>query len=119
MNELLDALEFAEGAILDAIAHEDGLDGATGYEVLKMIWEQLDQHNRIRATSPELAAWLEGQFHVARPLVPVSLENRRLQQMIDRSGLDVCPCGLCGEAVLCVPEGLALCDRCEPKGGET
>ena len=37
LNNALDALEFAEGAIADAIMLEDGLDGGTGMEVLKMI----------------------------------------------------------------------------------
>lgn len=41
---LLDCLEFAHGAIIDAIATEDGLDGSAGESVILMIEEQLEKH---------------------------------------------------------------------------
>ena len=43
-QNLLDALLFSYGAILDAISLKDGLDKATGETVIKMITEQLDKH---------------------------------------------------------------------------
>ena len=39
-------------------------------------------------------------------------------QMIERGGLDISPCMNCGESVVCVPEGLALCRTCAAKGGD-
>ncbi len=42
----LDALEFAEAAIMDAIFDEDGLDGNVGHKILKMISKILVKHNR-------------------------------------------------------------------------
>jgi len=44
LRQLLDCLEFAHGAIGDAIATEDGLDGAAGEKVIEMIEEQLAKH---------------------------------------------------------------------------
>ena len=32
--------------------------------------------------------------------------------LLDRSGLDVAPCRLCENTVICVPDGLALCRAC-------
>lgn len=31
---------------------------------------------------------------------------------IARSGLDLSPCRICGEAVVCVPDGLPTCEQC-------
>lgn len=45
-NPLLDALEFARGAIVDAICLEDGLDGADGEAVLGVVDDQLKAHGR-------------------------------------------------------------------------
>ena len=56
----MDALQFAEGAIIDAVAHKDGLDGAAGYAVLQIIWTELKKHgcgdkrNRVRGQGPML-----------------------------------------------------------------
>lgn len=44
--DLLDALEFSRGAIVDAIACEDGLDGNDGLAVVRMIDEHLTKHGR-------------------------------------------------------------------------
>lgn len=41
IKKLVDALEFAQGAIFDAIFTEDGLDGAAGEKVLKVIVSSL------------------------------------------------------------------------------
>ena len=35
-----------------------------------------------------------------------------LVDLLDRSGLDVAPCRLCENTVICVPDGLALCKAC-------
>lgn len=49
-------------------------------------------------------------------------ENANIQtgfyQMIERSGFDISPCRNCGESLVCVPEGLALCKTCATKGGD-
>lgn len=45
-EQALDALEFAQGAILDAISLEDGLDGEAGHRVILMIREALKANGR-------------------------------------------------------------------------
>lgn len=51
-NEALTALSFAEGAIIDAISVEDGLDGGAGEAVLKMIRAALIANGREPITIP-------------------------------------------------------------------
>jgi hypothetical protein len=50
VKQALDALEFAHGAILDAIGLDDELDGAAGAAVMRMIVEALVANGR---TPPE------------------------------------------------------------------
>jgi hypothetical protein len=50
--QALDALEFAYGAVLDAIGLEDGLDGAAGHAVLKMVRAALVANGRTPPTYP-------------------------------------------------------------------
>ena len=45
LKQALDALEFAEGAILDAIFEEDGLDKDTAIAVLQIISSVLLENN--------------------------------------------------------------------------
>ncbi|KKN79813.1 hypothetical protein LCGC14_0336680 [marine sediment metagenome] len=47
--DLLDALEFAEGALLDSFASEDGLDGEAARRVALMCSDLLTKHGRISA----------------------------------------------------------------------
>jgi hypothetical protein len=42
-------------------------------------------------------------------------ELSRLQAIIDRSPWDQAPCQMCGETVLCVPDGLQICRYCAEK----
>ena len=42
---------------------------------------------------------------------------RKLYEAIERSGFDLSPCKQCGEAVICIPDGLALCRQCSEKAG--
>ena len=39
-------------------------------------------------------------------------------QMVERGGFDISPCRNCGESLVCIPEGLALCRTCAAKGGD-
>ena len=41
----------------------------------------------------------------------------KLTEMVNRSGLDVSPCRLCGKPVICLPDGLACCKACLEKVG--
>ena len=41
-----------------------------------------------------------------------------LHGAITRSGMDLSPCKGCGESVVCIPDGLALCKDCAEKAGE-
>ena len=36
---------------------------------------------------------------------------------IDRGGYDVSPCLICQELVVCIPDGLAMCEKCAEKAG--
>lgn len=45
--ELLDVIEFCEGALLDHFAREDGLDVETARRVAEMCRDVLLKHNRI------------------------------------------------------------------------
>lgn len=45
-KELLDVIEFARGAIIDACYHEDGLDEKDGSAVIRMINNELLKHGR-------------------------------------------------------------------------
>ena len=38
-----------------------------------------------------------------------------LHDAIDRGGYDVSPCGSCGDPVVCIPDGLPLCESCALK----
>lgn len=35
-----------------------------------------------------------------------------LLRAIDRAGFDVCPCRLCGDPIICIPDGLPMCPAC-------
>ena len=37
---------------------------------------------------------------------------------IERSGFDVSPCRNCGEPVVCIPDGLAMCKDCAEKASK-
>ena len=43
---------------------------------------------------------------------------RKLYEAIERSGFDLSPCMQCGEAVVCIPDGLAMCLKCVEKCAE-
>lgn len=38
-------------------------------------------------------------------------------QAIDRGGWDISPCGGCGDPVVCLPDGLPMCESCAGKAG--
>ena len=45
--------------------------------------------------------------------------TKGLGELLDRSGFDLSQCTHCGCAVICIPDGLALCKPCAEKvGGE-
>ena len=44
-KELISALEFSHGAIIDAIYNEDGLDGGAGLMVIKVIEGLFNKHD--------------------------------------------------------------------------
>lgn len=49
IDKLLDALEFAEGALLDAFNSEDGLDGQDARQLALLCSELLVKHDRVSA----------------------------------------------------------------------
>ena len=44
--------------------------------------------------------------------------QRRLDELLNRSGMDLSPCRQCGITVILIPDGLALCKDCAGKDGE-
>lgn len=40
-----------------------------------------------------------------------------LTQAIELGGFDLSPCGLCGDVVVCIPDGLPMCEPCAAKAG--
>jgi hypothetical protein len=42
---------------------------------------------------------------------------QEVQNVINRSGVDVSPCRLCGELVFCIGDGFAICKPCAEKEG--
>lgn len=43
--------------------------------------------------------------------------DKMLNDLLDDSGMDLSPCRTCGETVICIPDGLALCKACAEKAG--
>jgi len=43
---------------------------------------------------------------------------RAFKEAYERSGLDVSPCMSCGESVVCVPDGMPMCETCADKEAE-
>jgi hypothetical protein len=41
----------------------------------------------------------------------------QLTELLARSGMDLCPCRLCGHPVICIPDGLPLCKDCAERVG--
>lgn len=51
------------------------------------------------------AFFLEGVLH----------NQKEVEDLMQRSGIDISPCGKCGKDVMCYPEGLTVfCIGCEP-----
>lgn len=75
---LVDAVDVAAGAIEDAIGDEDGLDGSSGYAVLKMLWQLSDKHGEM--PNPELREAFKEMYEGDGRHEPiVSRENVKLQ----------------------------------------
>lgn len=45
----------------------------------------------------------------------VQARYEALSRAIDAGGWDMSPCGGCGQAVVCLPDGLPMCDACVEK----
>ena len=51
-------------------------------------------------------------------VMPVGLTMGQVDKLVelraafDRSGLDVSPCKVCGEPVICIPDGMPCCESC-------
>ena len=87
--------------LVDALNHiAERLDGFN--RSIKQDAEEIDKLSDIIDELRDEKANMQTKFH----------------QMIERGGFDLSPCIDCGESVVCVPEGLALCKTCAEKGGE-
>ncbi len=72
-------------------------------------------------TAKELVSVVDGATPHYRSLTArtvASLEaSLALVAAIDRGGYDVSPCLICQELVVCIPDGLAMCEACAEKAG--
>ena len=41
----------------------------------------------------------------------------RIRAIAEQSGLDLSPCRVCSQWIVCIPDGLALCKDCAEKAG--
>lgn len=51
---------------------------------------------------------------------PITKELKKLREYkaaIDRGGWDISPCRLCNELVVCIPDGLPMCESCGTSEG--
>jgi hypothetical protein len=44
-------------------------------------------------------------------------EIEALLKALQAGGMDIAPCKSCGQPVVCIPDGLALCRACAEKDG--
>lgn len=42
----------------------------------------------------------------------IQIEGVLLKQIVERSGFDLSNCMMCGHPIVCLPDGLPLCDPC-------
>jgi hypothetical protein len=42
----------------------------------------------------------------------------RMRAIAEQSGMDLSPCRVCSQWIICIPDGLALCKDCAEKAGE-
>jgi hypothetical protein len=45
--------------------------------------------------------------------------HQALTGAIERSGFDICPCMDCGAPVVCIQDGMPMCEPCAVKAGAT
>lgn len=63
--------------------------------------------------SPDFAEWLTQQYRYAMAKgIQLAQGDGELRAAIKRGGFDVSPCRLCGETVVCIPDGLPCCEEC-------
>ena len=76
-------------------------------------------------TLTQWADWLETQppaigscwlFH-AEYAQQLAVAIRTAVQAIEAGGYDLSPCGQCGKPVVCIPDGLPMCEGCARKDG--
>ena len=59
---------------------------------------------------------VDGYWYRACKLKETEID--RLRTALERSPYDISPCGECGNPVVCLPEGLALCEHCADAADE-
>ena len=62
--------------------------------------------------------WHDAAVQQHRVLRTMSTKIGDINRAIDRGGFDLSPCSLCGEDVVCLPEGGSLCKYCAAKLAE-
>lgn len=65
-------------------------------------------------SSIEYAQWVA---KLQREITGLQREITALLKAMEAGGMDVAPCKSCGQPVVCIPDGLALCRACVEKDG--
>ena len=83
---------------------------------VKAMWRRLE------ACRSKTAMWCEAMEYAELRSKNLAAEVERLGKQasffrvymdaLDRSAFDMSPCRVCGEPVVCLPDGLALCEPC-------
>lgn len=65
----------------------------------------------------ELCRLIDTDWLAKRPIPPersyrCAATLRALCDAVESGGFDLSPCGACGRPVVCIPDGLPMCDRC-------
>jgi len=96
-----------------------GIGGAKRYE--GPVDSQYCLERQLTAKDVELNAWRTafGTQELSHAIAELEL-LRAVKAALDRSAYDICPCGECGKAVVCLPEGLPpICVQCHEANRDT
>ena len=53
-----------------------------------------------------------GKIYVPKEMLVYAVRCSILMEAIERGGWDISPCGDCGRPVVCIPDGLPMCEAC-------
>ena len=104
-KQRMDAL----ATIIEVVSRSDDF---TGCDVAVLEWAA-DEIERLRQDAFDCSRGDAEQIAGLHEVIGgKEAEIERLRGAIRRGGWDISPCGACGEAVACLPDGLPMCEAC-------